>query len=118
MYPAVTDRDVLDMPFVEPPPDTQAKIVAEMRLGLQLMEEARGRMSKAVSLMDEFLDSGVEGYLPPRQGNDSAPAAGEGFALSEPKGVYSRTRPGGGPRVHSGHRRRTGPEGAKRRVKK
>lgn len=61
MYPAVTDRDVLDMPFVEPPSDTQTKVVEEMRLGIQKLEQAQRHIAQAVATMEDFLKEAALG---------------------------------------------------------
>jgi hypothetical protein len=52
MYPAATDRDVLDMPFVEPNSASMASIVAKVQQGLAMMEAARTSIAAAVAEME------------------------------------------------------------------
>ncbi len=56
MYPAVTDRDVLDMPFVDQPRTTQVKMVGELQKGLALLDEAKTRIGGAVAMMELFIE--------------------------------------------------------------
>ena len=48
MYPAVTDRDVLDMPFVALPPESVKHIVDNVRRGIHSVEEAKQSISRAI----------------------------------------------------------------------
>ncbi|MBI5242593.1 MAG: N-6 DNA methylase [Elusimicrobia bacterium] len=48
MYPAVTDRDVLDMPFVALPPESVRHIVDSIRKGIQSVEDAKQNISRAI----------------------------------------------------------------------
>lgn len=52
MYPAATDRDVLDMPFVEPNSASMSSIVAKVQQGLAMMEAARASIAAAVAEME------------------------------------------------------------------
>lgn len=52
MYPAVTDRDVLETPFVEPDAMSSAAIIAKVRQGLAMMEAARASIATAVTQME------------------------------------------------------------------
>ena len=52
MYPAATDRDVLDMPFIEPSGASVSSIVAKVQQGLAMMEAARASIAAAVAEMD------------------------------------------------------------------
>ncbi len=52
MYPAATDRDVLDMPFVEPNSTSMSSIVAKVQQGLAMMEAARTSIAEAVAEME------------------------------------------------------------------
>ncbi len=52
MYPAATDRDVLNMPFVEPSGASVSSIVAKVQQGLAMMEAARASIAAAVAEMD------------------------------------------------------------------
>jgi type I restriction enzyme M protein len=54
MYPAVTDRDVLEMPFVKPPESVADAVTKEIRAGLQKLEAARANISNAIQMMDGF----------------------------------------------------------------
>lgn len=81
MYPAVTDRDVLDMPFVRPA-DQLAKAVTErVRDGLAMLDAAKAKIEEAIRLMDEFVRKGPE---TPR---DSA-----GSHAAEPGAKYRRRK--------------------------
>jgi hypothetical protein len=52
MYPAVTDRDVLEMPFVAPPAGAARAIVREVQAGRALLERAKTHVSRAIAVMD------------------------------------------------------------------
>lgn len=52
MYPTATDRDVLDMPFVEPNSASMSSIVAKVQQGLAMMEAARSSIAAAVAEME------------------------------------------------------------------
>lgn len=52
MYPAATDRDVLDMPFVEPNSASMSSIVTKVQQGLAMMEAARTSIAAAVAEME------------------------------------------------------------------
>lgn len=62
MYPAASDRDVLEMPFVEPSEEAQNSIVAKIREGIAMMESARASISSAVAEME----SAIAGASPPQ----------------------------------------------------
>lgn len=88
MYPAVTDRDVLEMPFVRPPVSVAAAVTREIRDGLQMLDSAKTRISNAIAMMDAFANSDAEG---PTTGEDLA-AGGAGL-VREPgvrKGPWKR----------------------------
>lgn len=59
MYPAASDRDVLEMPFVEPSETARRSIVAKVREGLAMMEAARASISSAVTEMDAAIDAAM-----------------------------------------------------------
>jgi type I restriction enzyme M protein len=52
MYPAATDRDVLEMPFLEPGQAAATSIVAKVKEGLAMMDAARASIAAAVDEMD------------------------------------------------------------------
>ena len=54
MYPAVTDRDVLAMPFVKPPAAVSSAVTKEVREGLGMLDVAKNHVSRAIKLMDDF----------------------------------------------------------------
>jgi len=57
MYPASTDRDVLDMPFVDPGPSAKDSIVSKVRDGLAMMEAARSSIAAAIAEMEEVVSA-------------------------------------------------------------
>ena len=61
MYPAVTDRDVLDLPLVLPPEDVAAEVVAKVQSGLRKLEEAKVEIRTAIETMDAYVTSTLAG---------------------------------------------------------
>lgn len=60
MYPAVTDRDVLDMPLLLPPNEISANIASSVRSGLKKLEEAKSEIRLAVEKMNDYLASSLK----------------------------------------------------------
>jgi type I restriction enzyme M protein len=55
MYPAVTDKDVLSVPFPQPPSEVSEKVAALVDSAFRLIREANRQMAEAVELMNEHL---------------------------------------------------------------
>lgn len=55
MYPAVSDRDVLEMPFLLPSATTQEDVQQKVQAAFEKMEEARLLLSDAVKKVEEVL---------------------------------------------------------------
>ncbi len=53
MYPTVTDRDVLNIPLVPPPPEVADRVRKLVRDGLEMTEKAQALLRQAVALMNE-----------------------------------------------------------------
>jgi type I restriction-modification system DNA methylase subunit len=71
MYPAASDRDVLEMPFVDASEEAKDSIVAKVRNGLAMMEAARASISSAVTEMETAIDAAKRAELVPDAGADS-----------------------------------------------
>jgi SAM-dependent methyltransferase len=56
MYPAVTDRDVLDLPFVDPGPQVSRSIVDKVRAAFERIHAARAGVQEGIDLMQKALD--------------------------------------------------------------
>jgi type I restriction-modification system DNA methylase subunit len=59
MYPAVTDRDILDMPLLLPPPDVAGEIVTAIQSGLTKLEEAKNEIRLAIEKMNVYVSSSL-----------------------------------------------------------
>lgn len=57
MYPAATDRDVLDMPFVDPGRASRMQIADRVKQALAQMESARNLIATAITEMDTAIAS-------------------------------------------------------------
>lgn len=55
MYPTVGDRDVMSIPFLQPPEAISAEVVSLIRSSLEMIEKAHRQMEQAVKKMDAFL---------------------------------------------------------------
>lgn len=86
MYPAATDRDVLELPFVQPDGRSVASIVSKVKQGLAMMESARAAIAAAVAEMEAVVA---------RASGDAASADAPPRAAARPKrGRTARKRPG------------------------
>lgn len=72
MYPTVTDRDVLGIPFLEPPADVSDRVKKLVRSGLDMIEKAEQQLSEAVALMTNHIQ---EPYVTQRATSDGTPRA-------------------------------------------
>lgn len=52
MYPTVTDKDVLGVPFLEPPHEVTDRVADLVRSGLEMIEQAHKQINEAISLMN------------------------------------------------------------------
>jgi type I restriction enzyme M protein len=55
MYPTVTDKDVLGIPFLAPPAEVSDRVRKLVRSGLDMIEKAQQQLSEAVVLMSEHI---------------------------------------------------------------
>ena len=63
MYPAVTDRDVLDVPFVQPSEKVEEAVVQNIRVAIKMLEKAYAKIEYAITEMEAFLTSRLEPTL-------------------------------------------------------
>ncbi len=52
MYPTVTDKDVLGVPFLQPPKEVTDRVAHLVKSGLEMIERAHQQISEAISLMN------------------------------------------------------------------
>lgn len=57
MYPTVTDKDVLHIPFQGPPEPIRDKVVQLMKDGLSEIKRGNQKITEAITLMNHFMDS-------------------------------------------------------------
>jgi hypothetical protein len=74
MYPTVTDKDVLGIPFLAPSPDVTDRVKKLIRSGLDMMEKAQQQLTDAVALMSEHIQ---EPYAIQRATSNEAPQVQE-----------------------------------------
>lgn len=55
MYPTVTDRDVLCIPFLEPPPEIADRVKKLVRSSVEMIARAQQQLKDAVALMTEHI---------------------------------------------------------------
>jgi hypothetical protein len=55
MYPTVTDRDVLGIPFLAPPSEVSDHVRKLVRSGLEMIEKGQQQLGEAVALMSEHI---------------------------------------------------------------
>lgn len=72
MYPTVTDKDVLGIPFLAPPAEVSDRVRKLVRSGQDMIEKAQQQLSEAVALMSEHIQ---ESYAAPRVTSDESPVA-------------------------------------------
>ncbi len=72
MYPTVTDRDVLGIPFLEPPADVSDRVKKLIRSGLDMIEKAQQHLQEAVALMTNHIQ---EPYAAQRTTTGETPRA-------------------------------------------
>jgi hypothetical protein len=56
MYPTVTDKDVLSMPFIEPSREASERVKKLIGSSLQMIERARHQLSEAATLMTSYVE--------------------------------------------------------------
>lgn len=88
MYPAATDRDVLELPFVQPEPRSVASIVSKVKEGLAMMESARASIAAAVEEMEAVVA---------RASGEAAPASAPPRAAERRKKRRSAPKRAGSP---------------------
>lgn len=84
MYPTVTDKDVLGVPFLPPPQDVSERVAKLVRTGLEMIEKAHQQIAEAVALMNTHV-----------QGEHSTEIAPGAFEMRQDRKPYRRTRPNG-----------------------
>lgn len=84
MYPTVTDRDVLGVPFLQPPQEVTDRVVHLVRSGLEMIELAHAQISEAISLMNTQV-----------QGAESVEVDSNIHKVQQDKKPYRRTRKNG-----------------------
>ncbi len=57
MYPTVSDKDVLGVPFVRPPKEVENNVVELIRTALSMIEQAHRQIDSAIQLVDRFVKS-------------------------------------------------------------
>jgi len=55
MYPTVTDKDVLGIPFLEPSADVSDRVKKLVRSGLDMIQTAQQHLEEAVALMTNHI---------------------------------------------------------------
>jgi hypothetical protein len=63
MYPTVSDRDVLSIPFVMPPKEVSDEVVNSIRSSMAMIEKAQQEIRNAIGRMESFV-SEVSGQEP------------------------------------------------------
>lgn len=84
MYPTVTDRDVLGVPFLQPPQEVTDRVVHLVRSGLEMIELAHAQISEAISLMNTQV-----------HGAESVEADSNVLKVQQERKPYRRTRKNG-----------------------
>lgn len=84
MYPTVTDRDVLGVPFLQPPREVMDRVVHLVRSGLEMIELAHAQISEAISLMNTQV-----------HGVEAVEADSNVHKVQQDKKPYRRTRKNG-----------------------
>ena len=84
MYPTVTDRDVLGVPFLQPSEEVTDRVVHLVRSGLEMIEQAHAQISDAISLMNAHI-----------HGAESVEADSNVLKVQQEKKPYRRTRKNG-----------------------
>ena len=84
MYPTVTDKDVLGVPFLPPPQDVSDKVVKLVRSGLDMIEKAHQQIAEAVALMNAHV-----------HGEEPTEIASAVYEVRQERKLYRRTRPNG-----------------------
>lgn len=55
MYPTVTDRDVLSIPFLAPPKQVCDRVSTLVKSSLEMLEKAKAQLNDAIGLMNEHI---------------------------------------------------------------
>jgi len=84
MYPTVTDKDVLGVPFLPPPQDVSEKVVKLIRSSLDMVEKAHQQIAEAVALMNAHV-----------HGEEPTETASAVYEVRQERKPYRRTRPNG-----------------------
>jgi type I restriction enzyme M protein len=57
MYPTVSDKDVLSVPFIRPPKEIEENVVELIKSGLLMIERAQKQIHSAIQVVDEFVET-------------------------------------------------------------
>ena len=81
MYPTVTDKDVLGVPFLQPSPEVAERVTNLVKSSLKMTEQAHSQIQEAIALMNENV------YRTGATIQNSAP-----YEVREERKPYNRTR--------------------------
>ncbi len=84
MYPTVTDKDVLGVPFLQPPQEVTDRVTHLVRSGLEMIGRAHQQISEAISLMNTHV-----------HGTESVALTSNVHEVREERKPYRRTRRNG-----------------------
>jgi len=63
MYPTVTDKDVLGIPFLEPPRHVTDRVKELVQSGFGMIEKAQQQLNEAIALMTKHIQEPPMGVL-------------------------------------------------------
>ncbi len=84
MYPTVTDKDVLGVPFLEPSKEVTNRVADLVKSGLEMIEQAHKQINEAISLMNKHV-----------HGEDVVTATSPIHEVRQERKPYRRTRRNG-----------------------
>lgn len=84
MYPTVTDKDVLGVPFLQPPEGVTDRVTSLVSSGIEMIERAHQQISEAISLMNTHV-----------HGTESVVSASNIHEVRQERKPYRRTRRNG-----------------------
>lgn len=84
MYPTVTDKDVMGVPYLEPPPQVSDRVTHLVKTSLDMIEKAHRQIGEAIALMNNHVQGDPI--------NGTGPAL---YSVKEERKPYRRTRRNG-----------------------
>lgn len=84
MYPTVTDKDVLGVPFLQPSEEVTDRVTSLVRSGIEMIEQAHQQISEAISIMNAHV-----------HGTESEVSAKNIHEVRQDRRPYRRTRRNG-----------------------